>query len=545
MFERNSKIIKFLFPQDLQASKSSINPEDTMGQSSGVSGNWKEYLDDQLERNASDKVKYSDYDLMDSEVPEISTALDVMADFVVYPDNVNKTKIFKVKSKKNSIQKVIDEIDEQTNFHSEFHSMIREACKYGDNFEELLVTKAKEMVVGFRNIPTSSMIVGMVNGVLDKNKPFSQVGTGQDVIASLAYDEVLHFSLNTDRNRYARFGKGVSRIEKSRLIYRQVRLMEEGLMISRLSRSNQNYGILVDVGELMGDEALEFIDKYKKRVARKKYVDPQTGRLSFRYNPLSVIEDIYVPIRQGSGAGIQALNNNDGVKNIDDINYFQNKLIYSTGVPKLLIGKEEDINSKSTADTQYICFLRTIRRIQTLVEPEIIRFYKIALMSRGISDPNISIEWPVTNTIDEERKWRIEKLKIDIGKSLAESALIDDYYLYKNFMGLSDEEIEILVNRMDETEEKLASEIDNAIIDPDSPDAYIQPSDRDDKEDDEEDVEAEYEPKDKEVLQKFVSNMDENSKLGFEKIAKLFESNPEIKRLIGEYIHLTNTTLGA
>lgn len=548
-FERNKDFLKLLFSKDTQAPKSSIEPEEP-NFGSGEMNNWKQYLEDQMERNASDKNRYLDYDLMDNEVPEISAALDVMADFVVYPDSVNKTQIFKAKTKKKNVQKVLEEIDRTTNIQSEFHSMIREACKYGDNFEEFLKEKKTNNIVGFRNIPVSSMIVNMINGVLDNKVAFKQVGIGQDVIADLGYDEAMHFCLNTDRNRYARFGKGVSRIEKSRLVYRQLRLMEEGLMISRLSRSNQSYGILVDVGDLVGDEALDFIDKYKRRVSRKKYIDPQTGRVSFKYNPLSVIEDIFIPIRQGSGAGIQALNGAAGEKNIDDINYFQNKLIYSTGVPKILIGKEEDLNSKSSSDTQYVCFLRTVRRIQTLIEPEILRFYKICLMSRGIEIPeDLSIFWPVTNTIDEERRWRIEQIKIQIGLSLADKSLIDDYYFYQNFMGLNDEQIDTLVERMDETEAKYMDDIDNAIIDPDSPDAFIAPADRDKEDDTEDDTKKDPKddktPSDKEVLQKFVSNMDENSKLGFERVAGFLQSNPEVKKLIGEYIHLTNTKLGA
>lgn len=540
MCERNLNVVKNLINFQTQSPKTVVDPLSSYY--NGTNASWNEFLNEQLQRNATDRVKYADYDLMDLEVPEISAALDVMSDYVVYPDNVNKTKIFKVKSNKPSIQKVIDEIDRTTNFHSEFHSMIREACKNGDNFEELLLEEKTNKIIGFKNIHTSSVIVNKQGGILDKNKAWTQIGLDQKAIADLKYNEALHFSLNTDRFRFSKYGKGVSRVERSRLLYRQLRLMEEGMMISRLSRSNQSYGIMVDVGDLMGDDALDYIDKYKKQIARKKYVDQSTGRMSYKYNPLSVIEDLYIPTRQGSGAGVQSLNNGDGVKNIDDINYFQNRLIYSTNVPKLLIGKEDDINSKSTAETQYICFLRMIRRIQTIVEPEIVRFYRIALLSRNINAPDLSIEWPLISTIDEERKWRIEQMKVNVGITQLDKALIDDYEFYKTFAGMNDDEINVLTSRLDATEQKYINAVEDAIED-----GTVDGADDPNMQDDEESPSTTKKSKEdlnRNIMSQFKENLDKESYLGFEKLASLLETNPELKQLVGEYIQLTNAQLG-
>ena len=144
--------------------------------------------------------------------------------------------------------------------------------------------------------------------------------------------------------------------------------------------------------------------------------------------------------------------------------YFQNKLIYSTEVPKLLLGKDEDVNSKSSSDIQYISFLRCIRRIQTLSEPEIIRFYQNALACEGIKDAKLKMIWPIFGTIDEERKWRIEQLKYDCMKVLSQDlTLVDDWYCYKVFLGMTDEEIETLTTRMDDEEKAAQKEFNDQI----------------------------------------------------------------------------------
>jgi len=219
---------------------------------------------------------------------------------------------------------------------------------------------------------------------------------------------------------------------------------------------------MIDVGDLVGDEALQFIDKYKKRITRRKYVDPKTGRVSLQYNPLSTLEDIYVPTRQGSGANVVPLMNDRSGRQIDDIVYFQNKLIYACGVPKILIGKEEDVNSKSTADTQYIAFLRTVRRIQSCIEPTILKFYKLVLEKNyKVKDVDLVVDWPITGTIDEKMRVEIETLKAQLAATLGKDLMMfDDEWLYKNIFGMSDEEIEELTTRMDSEEDDFEAEFD-------------------------------------------------------------------------------------
>lgn len=536
--EQNLAKVKMFFSPIIVPPKTDTDPNDPYGNSFI----WNDFFTELLQRNASDRVKYADFDLMDAEVPELSTALDVMADYIIYPDNINRSQIFKVKSDDKKVNTAIEEIDRVTNFPHEFHSIAREACKYGDSYEELLIEEKTNKVVGFRNIPTSSVIPGVNNGIRDPKKYIIQIGNDNKELTSLAQYEGLHFSLATDRYRKAKYAKGVSRLEKSRLLYRQLRLMEEGLMISCLSRANQSYGIMVDVGDLAGDEILDYMDKYKNSVSRRKYVDQRTGRLGFKYNPLAVLEDIYVPTRQGSNAGIQNLTSSDSSMKIDPLNYFQNRLIYSTGVPKLLIGKEDDINSKSTSDTQYICFLRLVRRMQILFEAEIIRFYKIALASRGIFVKDLSIEWPLTGTIDEERKWRIEQLKYDVGLKLLDKSLIDDFQFYKTFMGMSDDEIVTLTTRLDATEQQYIDAVDDAIEDGTMEDPGADQSQSNNSKASNDD--SSEEELHKQVMNKFKENLDRESYLGFEGVTQMLNENPEIKKLIYEYICLTNARMG-
>lgn len=508
--------------------------------------NWENYIETKLDRNASDKRKYLDYDLMDEEVPEMSSALDVNADFVVYPSDTSKTEIFKVTHNRSSIQKKINDITLRTNMQQEFYTMVRNALKYGDNFEEIIFTQDRKKVLGFRHISVRTMVPNVENGNF-MEPAYLQVNDVGKTIANLDENEVFHLCLALDRNKYIKYRKGVSMLQFARLSYRQLRLMEEGLMITRLSRANQHYAIVVDVGNYEGDEALDFVDKYKKKIFRRKYIDQRTGNWSWEYNPLSVIEDIVVPTRQGSGANVIPLNNaNMAGKNIEDINYFQDKMIYATHTPKIIIGKETDVNSKSTSETQMVAYLRKIRRFQSIFEPQIKDFYVNALSVEGVivKSEDLDITWPISNFIDEERRWRIEKLKLDCASMWSELGLADDMFIYTVIMGMTEDEAIALQQRLDDEESKYQDEIDdllaNAADESDKTASEFENGEDDETEDDKDEGRAATK---EELLGFMLKKLGEEKFQKWMKVQEMLDKNPDMKQIVVELIQLTQAKL--
>ena len=135
---------------------------------------------------------------------------------------------------------------------------------------------------------------------------------------------------------------------------------------------------------------------------------------------------------------------------------YSDKLIYSTGTPKILIGKEVDTNSKSTSDNQMIVFLRRIRRIQSSITPAIKELYKNMLAIEGVyvTLDELNVQWPSSMTIDEERNMIIEKLKAEIAKILrVDIGCVDDFFIYTKILGMSDIEAETLKDRLDAQKE--------------------------------------------------------------------------------------------
>jgi len=517
-----------------------VDMDDEMVSSQPADEYWSKKIKNIIYLDDTDKTRYKELNDMDNEVPEISAALDVNADYVIYPNDHDNSKAVKVISTNTKAQNKIEEIESRVSIQEQLFPQIRAMLKYGDNAEELVLDLAGKKFLGFRNIPIKTIAPIMIDGFPSKEPRLSQIIAGA-VHAEFNDNEIFHLCLNTDRERFCKYGKGVSMVEKSRLLYRQLRLMEEGMMITRLSRANQNYAMIVDVGELQGDEALAFLDSYKKRIMRRKYINPQTGQWSWEYNPLSVIEDIMVPTRAGSGGNVIPLNNNANTgKDIEDIMYCEDKLIYSTGTPKLLIGKEVDVNSKSTSDNQMGNFLRRIRRIQTIITPAIKGLYQNILAVEGVpvSLDELDVVWPLSLTIDEERKMTIEKIKCEIAKMLmVDMDVIDDIFIYNRVLGMTQDEASEMQRRMKIAREERQEKADALLAKQKA--AGVAAGD------DEEDNEEEPAPKTKEELIKIVKGkLSESEFKEWEKMQKIINKNPKFGGLVLNLIDLLQAQTG-
>ena len=520
-------------------SPTNIHQEDDDYGSGFVGDYWSGRVKDAIKVDETDGVRYTELHLMDLEVPELAASLDVTADYIVYPNENDKSKIVNVTSTNPKAQKKIDEIESRISVQQQLFPMIRGMLKYGDNAEEIVTNVDGNMVMGFRNIPIKTMVPVMIDGFPQSDPRVIQQIAGKEV-ARFSNGEVFHLCLNTDRERYCRYGKGVSMLEHSRLLYRQVRLMEEGIMIARLSRANQNYAIIVDVGELQGDDALAFLDQYKKRVTRRKYIDPRTGKWSWNYNPLSVIEDIMVPTRAGSGGNVVPLNNNNSTgKNIEDIMYFQDKMIYSTGTPKILIGKEVDTNSKSTSDNQMIGFLRRIRRIQYIITPPLKQLYQNMLAIEGVQIglDELNVNWPLSMTVDEERKMATEKIKAEIAKILKiEVGCIDDEFIYTKILGMSDIEAADMKSRVDAMKEEEFQK-QQALM-------AAQAANNADSEDDSEDETESTKPNKEEMLKVIKSKLTTDQFKEWQKMQKIIKNHPVLADCVVNLIQLLQAQAG-
>ena len=123
---------------------------------------------------------------------------------------------------------------------------------------------------------------------------------------------------------------------------------------------------------------------------RHQLVDPDNGQIDLRYNPMSVEEDFYLPVRQGSATAIETLPGGQNAAAIDDVNYLRDKLFSAIKIPKSYLSQLDQMpEEKTTLAQKDIRFARTIQRLQRSVVAELEKIGIIHLYTLGYRGEDI------------------------------------------------------------------------------------------------------------------------------------------------------------
>lgn len=126
----------------------------------------------------------------------------------------------------------------------------------------------------------------------------------------------------------------LSFLHKSIKPFNNLRMVEDAAVIYRLSRAPERRVFYIDVGNMPTVKAEQYVRDIMVKYRNKLVYDSSTGEIKDDRKHLSMLEDFWLPRREGSkGTEISTL---DGAKNLgdmDDIKYFQNKLYKSLGIP--------------------------------------------------------------------------------------------------------------------------------------------------------------------------------------------------------------------
>jgi hypothetical protein len=180
---------------------------------------------------------------------------------------------------------------------------------------------------------------------------------------------------------------------------------------------------------------------------KSSIIDRNTGRVDLRYNPLSIDEDYFIPVRGAeSGTKIgEVAGQAVAGEGIQDVEYIQKKLFAALKVPKAYLGYEEGLGSKATLSQQDIRFARSIARIQRTVLAEMNKLAIIHLYCNGYSgedllDFNLQLSTP--STISQLQKLELIGKRFETAAAITQAAgLVDRMWIQKNILKLTDEEL--------------------------------------------------------------------------------------------------------
>ena len=182
-------------------------------------------------------------------------------------------------------------------------------------------------------------------------------------------------------------GRVISYMHKAIKPVNQLRMIEDALVIYRISRAPERRIFYIDVGNLPKIKAEQYLKDVMNRYRNKLVYDASTGEIRDDRNHMSMLEDFWLPRREGGrGTEITTLPGGQNLGEIDDIVYFQRKLYRSLNVPISRLESESGFSlGRATEITRdELKFTKFVQRIRKKFVPLFTDILKTQLLLKGI-----------------------------------------------------------------------------------------------------------------------------------------------------------------
>ena len=403
--------------------------------------------------------RYSDFSEMEA-TPEIASALDIYAEETVSQDE--KGRVLHIYSENRRIHEILEALFyDILNVEFNLVMWVRNLCKYGDFFLFNDISPEYGVINAF---PISISEIEREEN-FDPNNPaavrFRWLTQGNTVLENW---QITHFRL-LGNDAFLPYGTSV--LESARRIWRQLILIEDAMLVYRVIRAPERRVFYIDVGNVPPENVADYLEQAQSSLKRSQVIDKDTGKVDLRYNPLSVDEDYFLPVRGGeSGTRIDTLAGGQNTAAIEDVEYIQKKLFAALKIPRAYMGYDEEIGSKATLAQEDIRFSRTIQRIQKTVVSELNKLAMIHLFCHGYEgDDLIDFELKLSNpsSIAQQQKLELIRARFEIAGTAPEGLVSRDW-IRKNVLGLTDIEIN-RIEKQKENEKLRDSELETVTAD--------------------------------------------------------------------------------
>ena len=179
----------------------------------------------------------------------------------------------------------------------------------------------------------------------------------------------------------------LSHLHKAIKAVNQLRMIEDSLVIYRLSRAPERRIFYIDVGNLPKNKAEQYLREVMGRYRNKLVYDANTGEIKDDKKFLSMLEDFWLPRREGGrGTEITTLPGGQNLGELEDVKYFQKKLYKSLNVPSSRLETETTFNIGRAAEItrDEVKFQKFVARLRKRFSELFTDLLKTQLVLKGI-----------------------------------------------------------------------------------------------------------------------------------------------------------------
>jgi hypothetical protein len=231
-------------------------------------------------------------------------------------------------------------------------------------------------------------------------------------------------------------------------------MMEDSLVIYRISRAPERRIFYIDVGNLPKGKAEEYLNNTMNKYRNKIVYDPATGNLKDEKIHRNVMEDFWLPRREGGrGTEISTLPGGQNLGEIEDVQYFQNKLYRALNIPMSRLTEADafSVGRSSEITRDELKFQKFIDRLRVKFSTLFFEALKRQLILKKIIVPSdwvnireeIVVEYSRDNYYAELKDGEILKERIEMIQ------MMDEYigmfwskdWIRRNILKLTDDDI--------------------------------------------------------------------------------------------------------
>ena len=222
---------------------------------------------------------------------------------------------------------------------------------------------------------------------LKPNYPTGMVAQAGKGSVKISKDSITYCTSGlVDRNK----NRVLSYLQKAIKALNQLRMIEDSLVIYRLSRAPERRIFYIDVGNLPKVKAEQYLKEVMSRYRNKLVYDAGTGEIRDDRKFMSMMEDFWLPRREGGrGTEITTLPGGQNLGELTDVDYFQKKLYRALGVPESRIGADSGFNLGRSSEIlrDELQFSKFVGRLRKRFAAMFNDFLKTQLILKNIVTP--------------------------------------------------------------------------------------------------------------------------------------------------------------
>ena len=491
--------------------KKYFNPVENSALPSGVAGEkagnadmyasrYSSWLPEVYQGSPDRVMRYYQYDAMDRDL-EVNAALDIISEFCTQEDDDTKLPFLinyndqpsspEVKVIQQGLQKwcKLNELPRRV------FKMFRSTVKYGDQIyirdpetkklywvdpyqvEKVLVNESngkkieqyfiKNLDLHLKDLaatsvsPQSQRPYGSGAIMSDYTNPqassgfkSSSSGFGPDSNNAVPIDaqHVLHISMSEGMETTWPFGNSI--LDPVFKIFKQKELLEDAIIIYRVHRAPERRVFFIDVGNMPPHKAQQYLERVKYEVQQKRIPNKTGGGQNVAdssYNPMSMLEDyILAQTADGRGSKVDTLPGGDNLGEIDDLKFFNNKLIRGLRIPSSYLPTGPDDGSAPFNDgkvgvayIQEYRFAKYCERLQRQNIKSLNNEFKVYLKASGIQVDNslFDISFTDPQNFSSYRELELDQARTQLFGALEGIPYLATQFKLRKYLGLTEEEI--------------------------------------------------------------------------------------------------------